>query len=169
MDQRTIFERWLQITARLGHAGLHGKFAPEEPPLRSMLFSADRMEQHGKSLALAHRLVPGRARDQLLTRLADNEAVLEEVCDLLAAAVAEGRRITPAADWLLDNFYLIEEQIRTAKRHLPKGYSRELPRLANGASVGLPRVYDLAFEAISHGDGWVDAESLSVSWRPTRR
>ncbi len=66
MDQRTIFERWLQITARFGHAGLHGKFATDEPPLRSMLFSADQMEQHGKSLALAHRLVPGRARDQLL-------------------------------------------------------------------------------------------------------
>ncbi len=119
------------------------------------------MEQHGKNLARAHALAPGRTRDRLLTRLAGNEAVLVEVCDLLATAVAENRRITPAADWLLDNFYLIEEQIRTAKRHLPKGYSRELPRLASGPSARLPRVYDLAFEAISHGDGWVDAESLS--------
>ncbi len=84
-----------------------------------------------------------------------------EVCDLLTAAVTANRRITPAAEWLLDNFYLIEEQIRTAKRHLPKGYSRELPRLAHGPSARLPRVYDLAFETISHGDGRVDAESLS--------
>ena len=67
------------------------------------------------------------------------------------------RRVTPAAEWLLDNFYLIEEQIRTARRHLPRGYSRELPRLAGGASAGLPRVYDIALEAISHGDGRVDA------------
>src|SRR4029434_2045910 len=58
-------------------------------------------------------------------------------------------------------FYLIEEQIRTAKRHLPKGYSRELPRLSTGPSAHLPRVYDLAFEAISHGDGRIDAETLS--------
>ncbi len=118
------------------------------------------MEQHGKDLAVAHRLAPGHA-DQLLTRLAENERILVEVCDLLTAAVTANRRITPAAEWLLDNFYLIEEQIRTAKRHLPKGYSRELPRLAHGPSAGLPRVYDLAFEAISHGDGRVDAESLS--------
>ena len=83
------------------------------------------------------------------------------VCDLLTAAVTANRRITPAAEWLLDNFYLIEEQIRTARRHLPKGYSRELPRLAHGPSARLPRVYDLAFEAIAHGDGRVDAESLS--------
>ena len=45
-------------------------------------------------------------------------------------AVNPNRRITPAAEWLLDNFYLIEEQIQMARRHLPRGYSRELPRLA---------------------------------------
>jgi hypothetical protein len=67
----------------------------------------------------------------------------------------------PAGEWLLDNFYFIEEQIRTAKRHLPKGYSRDLPRLLNGPSAGLPRVYDIALETISHGDGRVDPESLS--------
>ena len=60
-----------------------------------------------------------------------------------------------------DNFYLIEEQIRTAKRHLLRGYSRELPRLLNGPSAGLPRVYDIALETISHGDGRMDPESLS--------
>ena len=69
--------------------------------------------------------------------------------------------IAPAGEWLLDNFYLIEEQIRTAKRHLPKGYSRELPCLLNGPSAGLPRVYDIALEIISHGDGRVDPENLS--------
>jgi hypothetical protein len=58
-------------------------------------------------------------------------------------------------------FYLIEEQIRTAKRHLPKGYSRELPRLGSGPSAGHPRVYDIALETVAHGDGRVDPETLS--------
>ncbi|HMA31739.1 MAG TPA: glucoamylase family protein, partial [Casimicrobiaceae bacterium] len=137
------------------------KFAGKEAPLRAELFSADQMERHGKSLAGSHRLARERASDQLLARLAENEDVLNDVCGLLTAAVTANRRITPAAEWLLDNFYLIEEQIRTAKRHLPKGYSRELPGLALGASARLPRVYDLALEAISHGDGRVDAESLT--------
>src|SRR5512144_1918308 len=119
------------------------------------------MERHGKGLAAAHRLAPGRSPDRLLARLAENEAVLQDVCALLTEAVTGNRRITPAGEWLLDNFYLIEEQVRTAKRHLPKTYSRELPRLAAGPSARLPRVYDLAFEAISHGDGRVDAESLA--------
>ena len=60
-------------------------------------------------------------------------------------AVDQSRRITPAAEWLLDNFYLIEEQIQLARRHLPRAYSRELPRLANGPSAGFLRVYDTCF------------------------
>ncbi|HSD96723.1 MAG TPA: glucoamylase family protein, partial [Sulfuricaulis sp.] len=118
------------------------------------------MEQHGKSLASSHTLTPRRAKNQLLTRLAENERVLTGACRVLTAAVTANHRITPAGEWLLDNFYLIEEQIRTAKRHLPKGYSRELPRLAHGPSAGLPRVYDIALETIAHGDGRVDPESL---------
>ena len=132
----------------------------EELPLRAELYSADQMEQHGKRLAASHKLTPRRVRDQLLARLAENEAVLIGTCDLLTAAVRDTRRITPAAEWLLDNFYLIEEQIRTAIRHLPKGYSRELPRLAQGPSANLPRVYDLALETIAHADGRIDTESL---------
>ena len=62
---------------------------------------------------------------------------------------------------MLDNFYLIEEQIYTAKKHLPKGYSRELPQLLKGASAGLPRIYDIAVEIISHSDGHVNLSSLS--------
>ena len=99
-----------------------------------------------------------RTRDRLLTRLTENEGVLVAAGDLLKAAA--GRAIAPAGEWLLDNFHLIEEQVRTAKRHLPRAYSRELPRLLQGPSAGLPRAYDIALEAISHGDGRLDAESL---------
>ena len=119
------------------------------------------MEQHGKILASMHQVKPGRPRDRLLARLAENEILLLEVHSLVTEAVKAGRRITPAGEWLLDNFYVIEEQIRTARRHLPKGYSRELPRLFNCPSAGLPRVYDIALEVIAHGDGRVDPENLS--------
>ena len=132
----------------------------DETPLRAELFSADQMEQHGKALAAAHVLSISVASDRLLKRLDDNERILIGTCKVLTKAVKEKLRIAPAGEWLLDNFYLIEEQIRTARKHLPKGYSRELPRLADGPSSGLPRVYDIALEAISHGDGRVDAETL---------
>ncbi|NMM29007.1 MAG: cyclic beta 1-2 glucan synthetase [Glaciimonas sp.] len=122
------------------------------------------MEQYGRILANTHKLSTGRGRDQLLSRLADNENVIINACNQLADATKAGRQMTHASEWLLDNFYLIEEQIRTAKRHLPKNYSKELPRLlhrTSGTSAGRPRVHDIALKTISHGDGRVDPESLS--------
>ena len=78
------------------------------------------------------------------------------------ASDGSGHRVTPAGEWLLDNLYLIDEQIRTARRHFPQRYSFELPRLERGASAGLPRVYDIALNAISHGDGRVDQAPFSL-------
>ena len=147
--------------ALLGRAGLGPSYTADEQPLRSELFSSDQMERHGKSLAGSHKLSLERVPDKLLKRLGENQEVLVEVCALLTTAIEQNRGIAPAGEWLLDNFYLIQEQIRTAKRHLPKDYSRELPHLLNGRSAGLPRVYDIALETISHGDGCVDPESLS--------
>jgi cellobiose phosphorylase len=118
------------------------------------------MELYGGILAASHELSSSRGTDQLLARLDENESTLFSICNVLTEAVTADRPLTPAGEWLFDNFYLIEEQIRTARRHLPKGYSRELPLLARGTSANLPRVYDIALQAISHGDGRVDTESL---------
>lgn len=137
------------------------KYTSDEPPLRAELLSHDQMRQHGRALADSHKVTRKRVSEKLLRRLTENEFVLVETCSQLISAVKANRRIAPAGEWLLDNFYLIKEQIRTAKKHLPKGYSRELPRLLSGPSAGLPRVYDIALETISHGDGKIDQESLS--------
>jgi cyclic beta-1,2-glucan glucanotransferase len=146
-------ERWFGM--RSGDGG-----SDDQTPLRAELLSAQQMEQHGKALASAHVLSPSRARDRLLKRLDENRRALIGVCGELTVAVKAKLPIAPAGEWLLDNFYLIEEQIRTARQHLPADYSRELPRLGQGPSRGLPRVYDLALEAIAHGDGRIDAETL---------
>ncbi|HEX5175633.1 MAG TPA: hypothetical protein VFV83_01315, partial [Chthoniobacteraceae bacterium] len=118
------------------------------------------LKRHARVLAQKHRLASGRDSNPLLARLSANEQLLQDYNEQ-TLLVEKKRRITPAAEWLLDNFYLIEEQIRMARRHLPRGFSRELPRLASGPSANLPRVYDLAFELISHVDGRVDAEHLT--------
>jgi cellobiose phosphorylase len=155
----TLF--FLRLNARLRGHHLVKKHMLEESPLRAELFSSGQMKLHGKTLAGSHKLTKERASPLLLTRLKANENVLVETHALLTAAVKVKRLITPAGEWLLDNFYLIEEQVRTAKRHLPKSYHRELPLLINGPSAGLPRVYDIALEIIAHGDGRVDPEILS--------
>jgi cellobiose phosphorylase len=137
------------------------KYDNEKPPIRADLFSLEQMEQYAKTLAKNHVVTAERTPEQLLKRLADNEEILLEVHNLLTESAKKNLRITPAGEWLLDNFYLIEEQIYTGKKHLPKGYSKGLPQLSKGSSAGLPRVYDIAVELISHSDGRVDLISLS--------
>lgn len=134
----------------------------EEPPLRAELYSIEQLERHAKTVAAAHSLAFGRTNDLLLPRLDENERILIETYDLVATAADDNRRIEPSAEWLLDNFYLIEEQIRAIRRLLPPSYSQGLPRLAHGPSAGFPRVYDIALELIAHVDGRVDAASLNA-------
>jgi cyclic beta-1,2-glucan synthetase len=126
--------------------------------LRSELFSLEQLERHAVTLAGQHKIDPRPGPDMLLPRLANNERVLLAAYGVVTSAVTRGQRIVPAEAWLLDNYYLIEQQIIMARRHLPRGYSRELPQLAGGQSGGFPRIYELALELISHQDGRVDSD-----------
>ena len=132
-----------------------------EPPLRSELFSIEQLTRRAKALAVEHETIVRRGPNGLLTRLDDNETILREF-NRATVAVNRTRQVTPAAEWLLDNSYLIEEQVQLARRHLPRHYSRELPRLVNGPSAGFPRVYDLVLELISHADAQVDSGPLTA-------
>lgn len=131
-----------------------------EQPFRDELLSAEQLERHARHLASTDRLAVGKVADKLINRLAENEKILQSTYDEVAAAVVKNRRIAPAAEWLLDNFYLIEEQIHSTRRLLPRAYSQELPRLAGGPAANYPRAYGLALELISHTDGRVDAQAL---------
>ena len=137
----------------------HPFAAASESPLRAELFSLEQLARHAKALAAHHQVVTRRGSHSLLARLEQNEQILRDY-NRTTYATDQTRQVTHAAEWLLDNFYLIEEQIQMARRHLPLGYSRELPRLREGPSAGLPRVYDIVLELISHVDAQIDAEPL---------
>ncbi|HEX9659364.1 MAG TPA: hypothetical protein VGA18_03650, partial [Rhodothermales bacterium] len=77
----------------------------DEHPLRAELFSVSQLERHAKLVAASHQLAVNRAQDKLLPRLTENERVLVETYDLVAAASQQSRPIEPAGKWLLDNFY----------------------------------------------------------------
>jgi cellobiose phosphorylase len=132
-----------------------------DPPRYKAVFAIEQLELHARSLAAGHALGRRRGGDRLLGRLTESEGVIARCHALMSAAHAAGQSLTPAAEWLLDNHYLIEEQVHLARTHLPPGYSRQLPHLARGESAGLPRVYDLVQEFIAHVDGRVDDEALA--------
>jgi cyclic beta-1,2-glucan synthetase len=132
-----------------------------EGPRSVELFGPEQLAKQARLIAAGHVLTEDRCAERLLPRLQQDERVIADTYALLADAAAHGRRLAPASEWLLDNFYLIEEQVALSRRHLPRGYSRELPRLAHGPGAGCPRVYGLAVEFVAHTDGRFDELSLS--------
>ena len=132
-----------------------------EPPIRAELFGIERFEQHAESLAAAQRVGgPSRRGKRLLPRVENNGRVLRDSYRAIAEAIREERAITPAAEWLVDNFHVVDEQLREIRDDLPPGYYRELPKLADGPLAGYPRVYGLAWAFVAHTDSRFDPETL---------
>jgi len=132
-----------------------------ELPLRAELFTVEQLAQHAGGLAAEHQIGHQKDSNRLLSRLDANELALRAF-NRGTRDIAADRRLTPASEWLLDNFYLIEEQVQMARRHLPRGYNRELPHLLNGPSAGLPRVYEIVLELIRHVDAQISAGPLGA-------
>ena len=143
--------------------GETGPVAPwdDSAPIRAELFGVERLEEHAGSLAAAQAVMAGVQRGvSLAKRLADNEAVLVAAYRDIARAVEDGEAITPAAEWLIDNFHVIEKQIRDIRADLPAGYYRQLPKLAGGPFAGYPRVFGVTWALVAHTDSLFDPEVL---------
>jgi len=135
--------------------------ADAKEPIRAELFSIERLEQHAESLAAAQPVTtrPTTGR-RFATRLRENGRVLLEAYRAIAAAIREERAITPAAEWLVDNFHVVEEQIREIRDDLPRGFYRQLPKLADGPLEGYPRVFGIAWAFVAHTDSRFDPQML---------
>src|SRR5437762_2894847 len=132
-----------------------------DAPIRSELFSAERLEQHAESLAAAQRIAPrpGIGRP-LATRLRDNERILLDAYRTIAKATQDDDPITAAAEWLVDNYHVVEAQIREIRDDLPPKFYRQLPKLADGPFAGYPRVFGIAWAFVAHTDSRFDSEML---------
>src|SRR6266699_4495464 len=119
-------------------------FDRSEEPIRGELFSVERLEEYAGTLAAAHRIVRKKGRARLLPRLEDNGRKLVAAYRTLVEAVRKGDSISPAAEWLLDNFHIVEEQLREIREDLPRSYYRELPKLVDGELEDYPRIYSVA-------------------------
>ncbi len=132
-----------------------------EEPIRAELFSLERLEQHAESLAAAQTVThePNRGRP-LIPRVAENGRALRDSYRAIAGAIQEEHGITPAAEWLVDNFHIVDEQLREIQDDLPTGYYRKLPKLASGHLQGYPRVFGVAWAYVAHTDSRFDPEVL---------
>ena len=132
----------------------------DEKAFRAEFFSVERLEQYAQSLAAQHKTVTRKGSAQLLPRLEDNGRKLEAAYKTLVDALRDGRAISPAAEWLVDNYHIVEEQLREIREDLPKSYYHELPKLAAGELADYPRIYAVALELIAHTDSRLDTQTL---------
>jgi cyclic beta-1,2-glucan synthetase len=136
-------------------------FPEVEGPIRAELFSVERLEQHAETLAAAQTVTQTSDEGRpLLPRVLENGRVLLEYYRATSKAISHEQAITPAAEWLLDNFYIVEEQLREIRDDLPPGFYRRLPKLASGHLQGYPRVFGVAWAFVAHTDSRFDPDVL---------
>ncbi len=134
----------------------------DSQPIRAELFGIERFRDHALSLARS-QLAPGKpiAVYTVVRRLRDNAQTLLAAYLDLTATVAAGKPITPAAEWLIDNYHLTEEHVRQTTADLPVGYYRQLPKIAAGPLAGHPQIFGIAWAYVAHTDSRFDAHALS--------
>ncbi|MHB8475132.1 MAG: GH36-type glycosyl hydrolase domain-containing protein [Steroidobacteraceae bacterium] len=130
-------------------------------PISAEIFSVERLEQHAESLAKAQEVSATQtAGVSLRGRLRTNALTLDAAFRTLIAGIRRGRAVTPAAEWLVDNYYIVDEHIRAVRRDLPSGFYKQLPKLSHGPLRGYPRVYGLAWAIVAHSDSRFELDTL---------
>ena len=132
-----------------------------EEPISAEIFSVERLEQHAESLAKAQEVSPApTAGISLHGRLKSNAASLNAAFNALIVGIRDGRAVTPAAEWLVDNYYIVDEHIHAVRRDLPLGFYKQLPKLSSGPLRGYPRIYGLAWAIVAHTDNRFELDTL---------
>ena len=125
------------------------------------LLGIELLEEHARHLAALLSLARrrrGRGRAHL-RRLSEDARRLRDTYTALAAD-AHRESVSPAAEWLLDNFHSISAAVRDMHHDLPPSFFRRLPWIATDEFAGLPRVHALALELIRASAGRLDAQRL---------
>ncbi len=143
--------------------GLDAARVCDEPPcLRGEILSAERLVEHAVDVARAQGEPTRRGAPRLLwQRYVSARNGLRDAYEILKREYQNKRDPSPAEEWLLDNSHVVEEQFREIEEDLPRGYLKELPRIAAGAMRGCPAVYGLCLDYLRHTDARVDLGTLS--------
>ena len=143
--------------------GILSSFGEKEPGLRQAIFTIEQLEMHARNLAhIEQSTVKKDECEPLTTRLEESEALIATCHNLMSRRLSSIHAELPAVEWLLDNHYLIEEQVYTTLKHFPKGFSRTLPRVVGiHENCAALRIFNLMNAYVAHSDGIIDAESLN--------
>jgi cyclic beta-1,2-glucan synthetase len=129
--------------------------------IRDASLTVEELEDHARRTALEHYV--SSKRNMLnwpLSRMNDNYSFILLVYKGLNDDIMQKRTVPPAAEWLLDNFYVIEEQVKSIRRDLSKKNYYSLPVLKKGPFKGYTRIFAIAMELVAHMDGQIEESTL---------
>ncbi|MEO7148897.1 MAG: glucoamylase family protein, partial [Rhodanobacteraceae bacterium] len=159
MDRKTGVPAWIRTLRatrpRRAPARARVEALIEEPT------TAD-LETCARQLARKQQQLSPQPPADLKKALAAHERTLRRAYAIARVAVTEQRRVEPAAEWLLDNFYLIRNQIRDLATGLARKQLLRLPRVEDARGVCLPRMYGIARAYVAYVDGRIDPEQVGM-------
>ncbi len=138
-----------------------GRWESDQEPTREELWDVERLERHARQLALQTGSAPAAARRVLAPHLERDVRLLRRAYVAIATALHDGRAITPAAEWLLDNFHLIAEQASDIPLDLAPRTWRNLPAAQQADGAGWPRIYGIVREYLAHTDCEFSGDSFA--------
>lgn len=131
--------------------------------VRGTILAEEELQKHAIEIARNHPVAKSsKSLQWLVRRLNDNYSFIAGVYKALNTDTRESFPTAPAAEWLLDNFYIIEEQYKLIRRSLSRGRYSKLPVLKEGYLKGYPRVYAIALEIVAHSGGSIDDRIITA-------
>ena len=119
------------------------------------------LEEYLEKIGAAHNLVAESNKETYpISRLQENYIIIKEVYELLNEHVKQGISVHPAGEWILDNFYIIEETVKSIKQELTMKKYKNFVGIKNGIYDGFARVYILASEIVNYTDNKIEQDSL---------
>ncbi len=119
------------------------------------------LQNHLEKIATNHNIVPKSEKNTYpIPNLIENFKMIEEVYKLLNEHLKLGITIHPAGEWLLDNFYIIEETVKQIQNDLTINKYTNFVGIANGEYKGFARIYVLATEIVAYSDNKIERDNL---------
>ena len=128
---------------------------------KPVFFAKEQLEQYLEKLASDHILEKNSSKDTYpIPNVRQNFSIIEDVYHLLNEHIKLQIPIHPAGEWLLDNFYIIEETYKTILQEMPLKKYKQFLGISNGIDKGFARIYVLAYEIVSYSDNIIKEQQL---------
>ncbi len=98
-----------------------------------------------------------------IPRLNDNFKFIEKTYNLLNNHIKKNIDVYPAGEWLLDNFYIIEETVKKITQEMSLKKYKNFPGIAFGTYKGFSRIYVLASEIVAYTENKINDEILTLA------